>query len=435
MSTTTTKPDKRKGPQAKTWFQLINRASEPAAELGIFDEIGRWGVSHQQLASALGSIPSDRPVKCLINSPGGDVWQALAIYDLFNRRGNVSTHVVSLAASAASIVALAGSNRVMSPNAMLMIHLPTGGVQGESSDVRKYADMMDKVTAQMAKLYSDNSDMSEKEAMVAMEETTYYTAEEALEEGLIDEIDTDQYDGDAGAGDDEDEEVAAMRNRLTAQFDLRKLIKASAEAGRRTPSAQPTQAAQTTKPSMNKIIAALVALGFACPADATEDQIVNTLNNNVGPLKTERDNLKSENGKHLEARKARVTAKVKAAIEAKKIKPEREASLVALGTAEESNLDFLDDLTAASTAAPGASQQTNVRAGRVEGAPPVPRDPNSDGNGDTKSNEDKLNDLKLKLRAERDPVKINALVKEMRALRGEEQNPKPKIELTAVKHG
>lgn len=435
-----TKAAKNKAPEAKTWFQLINRASEPAAELGIFDEIGRWGVSHQQLASALGAIPSDRPIKCLINSPGGDVWQALAIYDLFKRRGNVDTHVVSLAASSASIVALAGNNRVMSKNAMMMIHLPTGGVQGEADDVRKYADMMDKVTDQMAKLYSDNSDMSEEEAQEAMEATTYYTADEALEQGLIDEVEED-FDGDGGGEENEDEEMSTMRNRLTRQFDLRMLLKASAQAGRKSPSAKPTQAAQTTKPSMNKFIAALVALGFACPADATEDQVVNVLNSNVGPLKTERDNLKAENAKHLEARKTRVTAKVKGAITAKLIKPEREASLVALGVADETNLDFLDDLSAnaAATAANGANAGANTgnganpRASRVEGAPPVPRDATAGSNGEGRSVDDQLTDLKAQMRTERDPIKLNALVKQMRTLRGEEANPKAKVELKEVK--
>ena len=156
----------------------------------------RWGYSDEVLVSGksvlekLGDITGDIVVR--INSPGGDVWECSSIVNAFLERieqgDKVDMKIDGLAASAASVIMLTGTHVLASPMANIMIHKASGWMVGNSDEMRKFANVLDKTDKQAAKLYSLRSKLGEDEAMTAMAEETWYTADEAMEVGLVDEV-------------------------------------------------------------------------------------------------------------------------------------------------------------------------------------------------------------------------------------------------------
>lgn len=174
----------------KTWFEMKAAAGgEKKTEVMIFDEIGIWGITAKDFATALKAIPDDHAITVRINSPGGSVFDGYAIFNaLKSRAANVTTRVEGLAASMASIVALAGSKVTAAANSMFMIHNPWSGVAGDSEDLRKTADLLDKLTSQIVGIYAGKTNLPEEQVRAAMDAETWFTAEEAKEWGLVDEI-------------------------------------------------------------------------------------------------------------------------------------------------------------------------------------------------------------------------------------------------------
>lgn len=174
----------------KTWFDIKAAASgEKQTDVMIFDEIGLWGVTAKDFATALKAIPEDHAITVRINSPGGSVFDGYAIFNaLKSRAASVTTRVEGLAASMASIIALAGSKVTAAANSMLMIHNPMAGGTGDSDDLRKVADILDKLTGQLVGIYAAKSGKSEDEVRAAMDAETWFTAAEAKSWGLVDEV-------------------------------------------------------------------------------------------------------------------------------------------------------------------------------------------------------------------------------------------------------
>ena len=153
-------------------------------ELEIFGGIGLEvtvaDVSRQIRESAPG------PLSVRINSPGGSVFDGLAIASMLRRRGDVTAIVEGIAASAASVIAIGAARVVMAPGAFLMIHNPWTLAMGESSDLRKEADVLDSIAGELAKLYADASGgkLSVEEARAMMDDETWLTADQAIDSGL-----------------------------------------------------------------------------------------------------------------------------------------------------------------------------------------------------------------------------------------------------------
>lgn len=158
------------------------------SDLTIYGEIG-WDVSTASFHKALSESPSGA-VTVRLNSPGGSVFDGLGIGSLISKHGKVTAVVDGLAASAASIIFVAASKRVMAPGTMLMIHNPWSMVGGTSDDMRKEANVLDTIAGEMAKLYADASGgkLTAKDAEKLMDAETWLTAEQAVEIGLADAI-------------------------------------------------------------------------------------------------------------------------------------------------------------------------------------------------------------------------------------------------------
>jgi hypothetical protein len=120
-----------------------------------------------------------------INSPGGNVWDGLAIYNMLRgRQAPVTTRVVGIAASIASIIALAGDTVEIADAALIMIHDPSGMVAGSSEDMRKMADALDQHAEVLAGIYRKKTGRSIESIRAAMKSETWFTADEAIQFGL-----------------------------------------------------------------------------------------------------------------------------------------------------------------------------------------------------------------------------------------------------------
>lgn len=173
-------------------YQPRAAATEPAM-IQIFDQIGEdWfggsGVSAKAFSDALQSVGSG-PLVVEINSPGGNVWDGLAIYNMLRgRNAQVTTRVVGIAASIASIIALAGDTVEIADAALFMIHDPSGMVAGTADDMRKMAAALDQHAEVLAGIYSKRTGKPVAQIRAAMTAETWFTAQEAVAFGLADSM-------------------------------------------------------------------------------------------------------------------------------------------------------------------------------------------------------------------------------------------------------
>ncbi len=166
-----------------SWYMI--RARGTGAEVLIYDEIGAYGVSAKGFLAELGALPDDAAIDLRLNSPGGSVFDAVAIHNALSRHsGTVTVWIDGIAASAASYIAMAGDEIVMPENAFLMIHDPSGMVIGTAADMRDMAGTLDKIAAGMLRGYAARSGKPEDEIAALMAAETWLTAAEALEAGL-----------------------------------------------------------------------------------------------------------------------------------------------------------------------------------------------------------------------------------------------------------
>ena len=167
----------------KSWYTI--RAWSSGTEVLIYDEIGAYGVSAKGFLADLSALPDGAPIDLRLNSPGGSVFDAVAIYNALKRHsGDITVWIDGIAASAASYIAMAGDEIVMPENAFLMIHDPSGLVMGTAADMREMADTMDKIAGSMVRGYAGRSGRSEEEIAALMAAETWFDAEAAIAAGL-----------------------------------------------------------------------------------------------------------------------------------------------------------------------------------------------------------------------------------------------------------
>lgn len=160
-----------------------------AAEVYIYGELG-WEVTAQSFLDDLRAVAAPTaPLTVHINSVGGDVWEGLAIYNLLiSRAASVTTVVDGIALSMGSIIALAGKPARMPANALMMIHDPAGRAWGTPEEMRRTADVLDKVRDQLVGIYVAKSGQDEAEIRRMMADETWLSGAEAVALGLADEV-------------------------------------------------------------------------------------------------------------------------------------------------------------------------------------------------------------------------------------------------------
>lgn len=172
----------------KNWYTIkaAAKAGSPA-EVSIHDEIGAWGVTARAFIADLKAQSADAPsINLSINSPGGSVFDGLAIYNSLRGIGKpVNVTILGIAASMASVVAMAGTTISMPSNAMVMVHNAISGMYGDAEDLRDQADVLDKIDNSIVGIYVARTGKSEEDVRALMANDTFMSAAEALDAGFI----------------------------------------------------------------------------------------------------------------------------------------------------------------------------------------------------------------------------------------------------------
>src|SRR5690606_17429919 len=163
------------------------------AEILIYDEIGAdpWmgtGIAAEDIVRDLQAIKAPR-IDVRINSVGGSVFEGNAIYNALARHpAHVDVYIDGIAASIASVIAMAGDRIHIAANAHVMIHNPHGVVWGEAADMRRMADTLDKIRGSLAGTSARRTGHDTAQIEAWMDAETWFNAEEAVEHGFADEI-------------------------------------------------------------------------------------------------------------------------------------------------------------------------------------------------------------------------------------------------------
>lgn len=196
----------------------IRAGADDTAEVLIYDQIGGWdGIVAKDLVPQLKAITA-ATIHVRVNSPGGDVFDGITIANALKAHpANVIVHIDGLAASIASIIALAGDEVRMAENAFLMIHNPWTFAIGNAADFRKTADTLDTISGALIDTYVKKTGASRADVIAWMDEETWLNAEDALAEGFVDAVDGVDSEGEA----------------VAARFDLSVFAKTPAELNER----------------------------------------------------------------------------------------------------------------------------------------------------------------------------------------------------------
>ena len=186
-------PDRIPGLRAQAradrpWYRITNAASPDEAEVMLYDEVGGWyGATAEAFIEELRYITAPK-ILLRVNSPGGSVTEGIAIANaLRSHPANVTVQIDGIAASIASVIAMAGDQVRMMPNALLMVHEASGLCVGDSAEMVKMAEVLDKISGNIAGAYAARAGGTEEEWREVMKAETWYRGEEAVAAGLADE--------------------------------------------------------------------------------------------------------------------------------------------------------------------------------------------------------------------------------------------------------
>lgn len=194
------------------WYRIENAKDDDdddSADIYVYAPIGGWfGIAASDFAKDLAALDVSR-IRLRLNSPGGSVFDGIAIHNLLvTHRADVHVMVDGIAASIASVIAMAGDQVTMGRGTEIMIHDPSAIVWGNSRDMREMAELLDKLAEDIAGFYAHRAGGTRAEWRERMTAETWYSAEEAIDAGLADDLapaGNQGAGGDKGKDDDEDE--------------------------------------------------------------------------------------------------------------------------------------------------------------------------------------------------------------------------------------
>ena len=167
----------------------------PTPTLHLYDVIGEdllGGIAARRVVEDLGALGSSEALDVRVNSPGGDVFEGIAVYNALSRfPGTVTVHIDGIAASIASLIALAGDRTVIAENAMVMVHHPWTAVLGDAGELRHQADALDKAWSAMLSTYARRTGRRAEtfaQRVVKAGGEWWLTADEAVAEGFADAV-------------------------------------------------------------------------------------------------------------------------------------------------------------------------------------------------------------------------------------------------------
>lgn len=172
---------------------FARKSAPEVADLFIYDAIGEGmfggGIGPKTVQAALDAAKGARELRVYINSPGGDVFDGVTIMNQVARfEGKRSVYVDGIAASAASMIAMAGDEISIASNGTIMIHEAWGAAMGNASDLRGAADLLDKITHDAVLAAYDRTRQPRTQVLEWMKAETWMNAEEAVQRGFADKI-------------------------------------------------------------------------------------------------------------------------------------------------------------------------------------------------------------------------------------------------------
>lgn len=166
-----------------TWYRIKNQINGPT-QLHIYDEIGYFGVSAKDLVRDLADV--NGPLELHLNSPGGEVAEGIAIYNTLMSRSDVTVMIDGIAASIASVIAMAGNPILIARTAQMMVHDGYAMAIGDAQDFRDQAEVLDKASNLIASVYADHTGKPLAYWREIMKAETWYDSQEAIDAGLAD---------------------------------------------------------------------------------------------------------------------------------------------------------------------------------------------------------------------------------------------------------
>ena len=189
-------------------FYALEKSNDGTATIHLYDEVGAFGAGSKEFLADLAKLDGQH-IHLRINSPGGSVVEGTAIYNALRRhKGGLTVHIDALAASMASVIAMAGAPVYIADNALLMIHNPWTISAGDSEQLRKEADLLDKLKSTLVNAYTRKTDIPQDQIAEMMNAETWLDAVEAVALGFADAIE----EGVAAA-------ATATPEMLRARFD------------------------------------------------------------------------------------------------------------------------------------------------------------------------------------------------------------------------
>lgn len=171
----------------KTWYRIENKADE-SSTVFLYDEIGAWGISAGDFAKELGEVTA-KSIDLRLNTPGGEVFDGLAIFNALQRHpAKVTVHIDGLAASIASVIAMAGDEILIDRYAQMMIHEAHAIAVGSTKDMSAMAKLLDEYSDNIAAIYSTRAGGDKTGWRERMKAETWFSASEAVKAGLADRI-------------------------------------------------------------------------------------------------------------------------------------------------------------------------------------------------------------------------------------------------------
>jgi len=168
------------------WYKIKNEAEE--VDVYIYDEIGSYDISAKSFIDEI----KDHKGKTLnihINSLGGEVFDGMAIANAIkNYKGKTRTYIEGIAASISTVIALSADEVYMAENSLFMIHNAWGGSMGDAKEMRKQAELLDKISNEIARIYTKKSSLPQDKILSMMNEETWLDAKEAKDMGFVDYI-------------------------------------------------------------------------------------------------------------------------------------------------------------------------------------------------------------------------------------------------------
>jgi ATP-dependent protease ClpP protease subunit len=181
-------------PSGRDWYRVEAKAGTRTAQVWLYDDIGWLGTTAKSFADEVRALDVD-DITVHVNSPGGGAWDGIAIHNtLRDHRARVTVVVDGMAASAASVVAMAGDTVRMNRGAQMMIHGARGVAAGPAAVMAEAAAMLDKLSDAMAGIYAARAGGTVEDWRTAMDAETWYSAAEAVDAGLADELVDDTAD-------------------------------------------------------------------------------------------------------------------------------------------------------------------------------------------------------------------------------------------------